>query len=107
MSTKDLFAPEPVHALNAFDEWASRAQASRGLNESTGAVQRAMWTAFAAWCIRQRIDPATLTATELDAYLRSREGTAAASELTPRYAWRLVRLIGLVVAFLASQQGKA
>jgi hypothetical protein len=66
-----------------------------------------MWTAFAAWCIRNHIDPATLTATELDAYLRSREGTATASELTPRYAWRLVRLIGLIAAFMASEQGLA
>src|ERR1700758_5462629 len=105
MPEPDLFAASPVDALTAFDEWISRSKTSRGLNGSSLAVQRAMWTAFAGWCIRQRIDPVSLTANGLAAYLRSREGTAAASELTARYAWRLVRLIGQVVGFMADEQG--
>ncbi|MHB8948021.1 MAG: tyrosine-type recombinase/integrase [Rhodoferax sp.] len=91
-----------------FDAWASsRNSASRGLSEPTEAVQRAMWTAFGTWCIRNNIDAANLTANELGNYLRSREGTVPESELTPRYAWRLVNLIDRVLNFTASKQGRA
>lgn len=91
-----------------FDAWASsRNSVSRGLSEPTEAVQRAMWMAFGAWCIRNNIDTAKLTANELGKYLRSREGSVPASELTPRYAWRLVNLIGRVLDFSASKQGRA
>ena len=91
-----------------FDAWASsRNSVSRGLSEPTEAVQRAMWTAFGTWCIRNDIDPAELTAIELGKYLRSREGSVPTSELTPRYAWRLVNLIDRVLNFTASKQGRA
>ncbi len=66
-----------------------------------------MWTAFGTWCIRNSIDVATLSKNELGKYLRSREGSVPASELTPRYAWRLVNLIDRVLNFTASQQGRA
>ena len=107
MQAQDLFAAGPIDSLNAYDRWVARAQTDRGLNDASLAVQRAMWVAFAAWCIRNRIDPVTLTAEELEAFLKSREGTAQASELTARHAWRLVRLIGQVLAFMASEQGLA
>ncbi|HEY5581802.1 MAG TPA: hypothetical protein VIK56_11695, partial [Rhodoferax sp.] len=91
-----------------FDAWASsRTSVSRGLSEPTEAVQRAMWTAFGTWCIRNNIDATRLTAIELGKYLRSREGSVPASELTPRYAWRLVNLIDRVLNFSASGQGRA
>jgi len=66
-----------------------------------------MWSTFGTWCIRNNIDAAKLTAVNLGKYLRSREGSAPASELTPRYAWRLVNLIDRVLNFSASRQGRA
>lgn len=91
-----------------FDAWASsRTSVSRGLSEPTEAVQRAMWSAFGTWCIRNNIDAAKLTAVDLGKYLRSREGSVPASELTPRYAWRLVSLIDRVLNFSAARQGRA
>ncbi len=90
------------------DPWASfAASLSRSLSDDTEAVQRAMWTAFRAWCDRQNIDPVTLDTAELESYLRSREGAVSASELTPRYTWRLVKLIGRVINHSAAVQGRA
>lgn len=103
--------PSPTKSLlpaSLFDAWASsRTSVSRGLSEPTEAVQRAMWTAFGTWCIRNNIDAAKLTANELGRYLRSREGSAPTSELTSRYAWRLITLIDRVLNFSASRQGRA
>ena len=106
----DLFDSVPDEAMlaRAFDAWASsRSATARGLSEDTEAVMRAMWSAFGAWCIQGQLDPVALTASELDAYLRSREGLAPASELTPRYAWRLINLVGRVVNYMATAQGRA
>lgn len=100
--------PGSAALASAFDAWAaSRIAAFRGLSEPTEAVQRAMWMAFGTWCTRNGIDSASLTATELDSYLRSREGAAPASELTPRYAWRLVTLVDRVLNHAASTKGRA
>src|ERR1035437_9340331 len=91
----------------AFDSWASsRAYPSRDLSEDTEAGQRAMWMAFGAWCIQLQLDVVALTAADLNAYLRSREGAVPASELTPRYAWRLVSLVDRVVNHWALKQGR-
>ena len=62
--------------------------------------------AFGAWCVQHRLDPIALTASELDAYLRSREGSVPTSELTARYSWRLVSLVDRVVNHWAGQQGR-
>ena len=98
----------PVALAEAFDVWATAgATSSRGLSEATEAVQRAMWTAFCAWCIHMRIDPVEVSADELKAYLRSREGSTSPSELTPRYSWRLVALVDRVVNFIAAKQGRS
>ena len=102
MTTRELFETETTAVL-AVERW--QLSLSRSLDEATMSVQRSMWGSFATWCLQQGIDAATLQANELHAYLRSREGSAAASELTPRYAWRLVRLIGLVVNHLAKERG--
>lgn len=110
----DFSVTEPVANLGplalaaAFDAWAAAgATSNRGLSEATQAVQRAMWTAFSAWCIRMRIDPVSVGVAELAAYLRSREGSVPPSELTPRYSWRLVTLVDRVLNFMAAEQGRA
>lgn len=100
--------PGPVLLASIFDDWvASRTKPHRGLSEPTAAVQRSMWTAFSTWCVRTRVNPVALTVAELVAYLQSRQGTAPASELTPRYAWRLVNLIDRVINYWATVQGRA
>lgn len=99
--------PGPVILASVFNSWAStRTKTVRGLSEPTEAVLRAMWTAFSAWCIRTQVDPVALTADELAAYIQSRVGTEE-SNLTPRYAWRLVTLIDHVIKHLATAQGRA
>jgi site-specific recombinase XerD len=110
--TLDLFDvpefPSSAVSISAFDSWAaSRARTVRGLSEPTEAVQRTMWTAFETWCNQNRIELSALTAKELNAYLLSREGSVPASELTPRYAWRLVALVDGVLNHAASVQGRA
>ena len=98
----------PTALAAMFDAWASsKAMERRSLSEPTEAVQRAMWGAFSAWCIKQEVDPTALSAAELDGYLRSREGTVPASELTPRYAWRLVTLVDRILNHDASALGRA
>lgn len=109
-STQDLFnVPEfqsSVVPISLFNSWtASRARTVRRLSEPTEAVQRTMWTAFENWCTTNRIELATLSAEELNSYLQSREGSVPASELTPRYAWRLVNLVDQVLNHAASVQG--
>lgn len=96
---------KPVEMALLFDSWAASRQSV--LSDPTEVVQRAMWTAFSTWCIRNQISAVSLTATDLDKYLRSRDGSAPASELTPRYAWRLVNLIDRVLSFSALTQGRA
>lgn len=106
--TDPISAMGPVALAEAFDLWAAAgASSNRGLSETTEAVQRAMWTAFSSWCIHMRIDPVAVSVDELEAYLRSREGSASPSELTPRYSWRLVTLVDRVVNFIAVKQGRA
>jgi site-specific recombinase XerD len=87
-----------------FEAWASRQAGTSkpGVSEATLAVLRPMWMAFAGWCIKQELDPLSLTASELDAYLRSREG-AEMAELSLRYSWRLVTLIGRVLKDATSE----
>ncbi len=108
--TADLsvFADSLVTPASAFDNWLSSASGpARGFSDDTEAVQRAMWNAFETWCVQHRMDLATLTATDIQKYLRSREGSVPASELAPRYAWRLVTLIDRVVNHQAAAQGRA
>lgn len=104
----EVASVSPMAFGAAFDSWAlSRTYPSRDLSDDTEAVQRAMWMAFGAWCVQHGLDPIALTASEFDAFLRSREGSAPTSELTARYAWRLVSLVDRVVNHWAAQQGRA
>lgn len=92
----------------AFDAWVCSEAASKpALSDVTLAVQRSMWSAFGAWCIRTRTDAINLNSVELSNYLRSRVGSAPPSELTPRYSWRLITLVDRVLKFMAREQGKA
>ena len=94
-------------ATSVFDDWlVSSSGPIRGLSEDTESVQRAMWNAFEVWCQNHKISAATLTGGELHAYLLSREGLVPASELTPRYAWRLVTLVDRICNHMASVQGR-
>lgn len=95
-------------APSAFDNWLiSITGPVGGFSEETQTVHRAMWSAFETWCVRHRIEPPAVTADEIQRYLRSREGAVPASELTPRYAWRLVTLINHVVNHQAAVHGRA
>lgn len=93
-------------SISYFDTWLSSTNAP-AFAEDTEAVQRAMWTAFASWCAQHRVDPASVTANELEQYLRSRDGSISTSSLAPRYAWRLVMLIDRVINHLTTGQGRA
>ena len=68
-------------------------------------MQWAKWRAFESWCTQSRIETAAVSVNEIEKYLGSREGSVPASELAPRYAWRLVTLINRVVNHLAVVQG--
>lgn len=96
----------PLLSNTLFDSWLSTANAPSFADE-TEAVQRAMWTAFESWCTQHRVDPASVSANELEKYLRSRDGTMPASSLAPRYAWRLISLIDRVINHQAAVQGRA
>ena len=107
-SNHDLFELFPASPASESDPWASFLNSlPRGHSKETAAVQHAMWAAFSAWCGRQELGLATIATGDIEKYLRSREGTAQASELTPRYTWRLVTLIGRVVNHMAAAQGRA
>lgn len=83
--------------LKAFEAWcAHQRQAGRLRRVSSQTVYRAMWQALAAWFAVQSpprrlvdIGPACL-----QAYVASRNGIAGPGQLlTPRYQWRLWRLV--------------
>ena len=67
--------------------------------KSSAAVYDHMWTAFTICAVGKGVGMVTLTASDLDAYLQSRGGSA---DLTDRYAWRLLRLIDRVLVHHAS-----
>lgn len=96
----------PTVSNTHFDTWLSSAQ-TPSFAEDTEAVQRAMWTAFETWCTQHRVDPASVTANELEQYLRSRDGSISTSSLAPRYAWRLIMLIDRVINHPVAVQGRA
>ena len=89
------------HALavwhQAFEDWCTHQRQSGRLRRGASeAVYRAMWQSLAAWCVSQA--PAvllrSLDAAALQAYVASRHGSAGPDEaLTPRYHWRLLRLV--------------
>lgn len=101
----DLFAGEPANDLieqfqGAFEAWRDSARSSHRMRRSSSeAVYEDMWGAMVQWCVTQRpaIDLTTLNSEDLRRFLDSRRGTAAESELSPRYVRRLLGLIDRVL----------
>jgi integrase len=99
--TLDLFADEPgtagslIEYQEAFAEWLADTSSLAQMRESSTEVYEHMWSAWTAWAVAQGLRIGRITATDLDAYLLSRGG---ADDLSPRYAWRLLRLVDRVLA---------
>ena len=99
--TFDLFEPDPHHGADlgtyesAFDGWLrEKRDASRLRQDSSGATYTAMWRAFSEWAVAHRLPLGALTTPDLEAYISSRGGS---EDLSPRYVWRLLRLVDAVV----------
>lgn len=101
VSPVPLFDGQPPESETdaAWTHWTAYVQ-SRGLlsKPASLAVYTHMWQSFATWLQAQRIGLPDLNVAQLSRFLdeRSRE-----SELSPRHAWRLVRLIDRVIQFEA------
>jgi integrase len=94
----DLFADEQTSLVgtyrDAMQAWLKAAdQAGQLRRKSSTVVYDHMWFAFTAWAVGKGVAMATLSTSDLAAYLQSRGGAA---ELTYRYAWRLLRLVDRV-----------
>jgi len=88
--------------LLAWDTWrADMVLAGRMQQASSVTVYEHMWTALSRWCVAQSVALENLTPQRLDDYLASRAGD---TELTPRYAWRLLRLVERVLAHRSRRQ---
>ncbi len=106
--TPDLFdeAPcSPAPYRQALAGWLAEAgRAGRIRRVGSAAVYEHIWSALSTWAVAQGIALDDFTASDLDSYLRSR---AHADELSPRYAWRTVWLVGRLLGFHARAQGRA
>ncbi len=103
----DLFSdPErasPMEYRQALEGWLTDAERSGRLQrESSAEVYEHMWTALAEWAVGHGIGLRTLSAADLERYLASRGGS---DELSARYAWRLLRVVGRVLAHRARVEG--
>ena len=98
----DLFPDDsasPAEYSNALAAWLiTSAEAGQLQRESSTDVYEHMWNALATWAVGHGIGLSELRATDLDAYLRSRGRT---EELSPRYAWRLLRVVDRVLSHYA------
>lgn len=99
--TFDLFASGAQHGADpqtyedAFQGWLrEKRDASRLRQDSSGATYTAMWGAFSVWAIARALPLQALTTADLEAYISSR---GRAEDLSPRYVWRLLRLVDAVV----------
>ena len=79
--------------------------------DSSLAMYRAAWGAFAEYCAERRLDLAALTVADLEAYLTTRSERGAnrgrptrTEELNGRYAYRLLSLIDKLIAFDAARR---
>lgn len=99
----------PTEFDAAFERWLETVE-QRLRQPSSVEVYRHMWDAFAHWC-RSRRRPLALDAVrreDLDVFLASRSGMRGpASELTPRYAWRMLSLIDRVLEVHARERDAA
>ena len=96
----DLFTDDsttsPGEYTSAIAAWlVSSAAAGQLQRESSTDVYEHMWNAWTAWAVGNGVKIAEIRSTDLDAYLRSRGGS---DDLSPRYAWRLLRLVDRVLS---------
>lgn len=99
----DLFSDCETASPTAYHEalqgWRAEAERSGCLQrEASAEVYEHMWTALAEWAVGEGIALDALGAEDLERYLAARGG---ADELSARYAWRLLRLVGRVMAHRA------
>ena len=80
----------------------STARALRPLRADSAEVYRKIWGAFARYCAQRSISLENLDGADLDSFIASR-GNAA--EVSARYAWRVLSLVGKVTCFDAERQG--
>lgn len=92
-------------ALQAyFDDWV-RSTSHAALREDSVGFYRDLWGLFAQFCVARGAWPEDLTVDDLQGHLDDRTGGPGVSdkhnpnkELTPRYAWRLLRMIDRVLS---------
>ena len=91
-----LFNASPPEFEEAWLAWSSWMTTSGRVNHASSlVVYQHMWTALATWCTAQGVALDALTPQRLDDYLASRSGEG---QLSPRYAWRLLRLVERIQA---------
>lgn len=89
--------------LQAWDRWRhSQPVLGRRPREASVQMYGHMWAALTAWGVAHGRPLYQLRAADLAAYLHSR---AADQALTPRYAWRLVRLVERVLTLHGQAHG--
>jgi integrase len=100
LTNLDLFeddsAASPREYREAMAAWlAASAQAGQLQRESSTDVYEHMWNALTAWAVGRGVRFSEICASDLNAYLQSRGGS---EELSPRYAWRLLRIVDRVLS---------
>ena len=100
--TPDLFAADesptaagPSAYNAAFAAWLADANGRAQMRESSTDVYEHMWSAWTAWAVGKGVRFENIMAADLEAYLLSRGGS---DDLSPRYAWRLLRLVDRVLS---------
>ena len=96
----DLFAnadvASPAEYLEAFSAWLATSEHAGLLQrESSAEVYEHMWSALTAWGVGNGLRLSEIDASDLEAYLGSRGGS---SELSARYACRLLRLVDRILS---------
>lgn len=110
MQQELVFEAEQGSALadfeSAFEQWLEATE--RQLRQpSSVEVYRHMWDAFVHWCVSrpQPLRLRSVTQRDLEIFLASRNGMQGpASELTPRYAWRMLSLIDRILKVHARER---
>jgi integrase len=91
----DADGASPLVYAHAFESWLREKQAaSRLRQDSSGVTYASMWKAFSDWAVARSLVLQDLTVVDLEAYIASR---GHAEDLSPRYVWRLLRLLDAVL----------
>lgn len=110
---RDLF-DDPNAALPAFhrsfNTWLADAKRSGALaRDSSEEAYRHLWAVLTKWCVAQNppVRLETLTAADLEAFIASRSGAEGpGQELSARYVWRLLHLVGRVLNHRLRSMGR-